>query len=169
MTMQLPEYCLVDGTYFVLLEGTLPFRPKGHGLTVSWPHTGCWRGFQAIYRLEGASLLLQSVDVYLPDAQVPPVLAGCAALSFDSVHSAFTHRFDDVNLRLRPRGGRMLLGADPLRDVDGVGLTTGYSWRRVLLLTFDREGEATCLDVSSWAEEIRRQARERALGRDQGD
>lgn len=163
MTAQIPDFCLVGETRFQLIDGTIPFRPKDHGLAVRFPHTGCWRGFQATYRLEGSRLLLEALDaaVICPEG-VTSLLGGSTGKADAGAARGFTHRFENVALPLRPQG-RMVLVADPVARGWELEVPYAAQWHRVLLLIFDHAGEADCLDLSGWAEEARRQAPPRDL------
>lgn len=163
MTEQIPDFCLVGETRFRIIAGAIPFCPKDHGFAVRFPHTACWRGYQATYRLDGSRLLLDALDaaVICPEG-VTPLLGGCPGQADAGAARGFTHRFENVALPLRPQG-RMVLVTDYVQRAWELEVPHAARWHRVLLLIFDQAGEAACLDLSGWAEEARRQAPPRDL------
>ena len=72
MTAQLDDYIIIDSKEFNVSKTShgLIFNPKkAFGVEGMMSHTGCWRGYQAIYAIRDTQLIVQTLKINIEHAE----------------------------------------------------------------------------------------------------
>lgn len=145
MTAQIDDTLVLRGSRRAIAgqSGTGLFDPASLGLQPSAPCTACWRGYQAVFGLEGNRLVLEKLHVNLAvdgggTSRLPgPPINGVHPTPAEGEHDWFNHHYAAVALPVGYSGG--LLVADGfIRELYvHSGIHPAWKYRQVTELLFD--------------------------------
>ncbi|MHC4661293.1 MAG: hypothetical protein ACYS8W_06350 [Planctomycetota bacterium] len=137
MTAQIPDTFLFRRRKYDLIGMTGDeelFDPRSAGMEPVSPHTACWRGFYATYRINKKGVFLDRLAVYLgEDGDYRPV-NGITHVMDEDAHMAVYRK---INLRI-PFTGKMRLARDFIEELYvHMGFQKASAYRTVFDLTFE--------------------------------
>lgn len=151
MTGQHPDEVRFSRRQFDLtaVDGTGLFDPAGHGVTVRWLGTGCYRGYICRYAVVRRRLVLRHLTV---GSDVEPA-------SLDGVRpraDSYGWQYEGLSLPVAFTG-RLLIGGDFLGPVLGMGYSPAWVFADVRELDF-RDGSLLGVTDCSAALDLVREA-----------
>ncbi len=166
MTAQIQDAFLYNGQSYALAgisEGEL-FDVTSLGLHPSMASTACWRGYQAIFGLDGGRLVVEALHVNLiarDDAtgkatrEEGPVIRGVRPTGAKERFDFFNNHYEALLHPLEYTGG-LLLADGFIRDLYvHMGFHPAWKYERVVELVFDEGRLAAEHDRSAQMAEIR--------------
>ena len=170
MTAQIPDLCLYDDVEYSLAgisDGTL-FDPSLLGLEPVSNCTACWRGYQAVFSLVDAQLVLGSLHVTLCEPEghfvrkEGPTIHGVLPTGPTEPHDLFNNHYVDLNYPLDYTGG-LLLARGFLRELYvHMGFHPAWKYTEVVELIFENGVLLQRFDRSERMAEIRQRILESA-------
>jgi len=145
MTAQIDDILVLRGRRHSIAGQSSPrlFDPASLGLQPSAPTTACWRGYQAVFGLEGNRLILETLHVNLdPDAGgtgLPPgpPINGVRPTQTEGEHDWFSHHYTGVGLPVGYSGG-LLVAEGFIRELYiHNGILPAWKYRHVIELLFE--------------------------------
>jgi hypothetical protein len=137
------------------------FDPALLGLKPAGTSTACWRGYQAVYALEGSRLVLDTLHVNLlkPGGgykrEEGPLINGVKPGGPRREHDLFNNQYERLNYRLEYTGG-LLLADGFMRDLYvHMGFHPPWKYERVMEVIFDAGTLKYEFDRSEQMAEIR--------------
>jgi hypothetical protein len=160
MTAQIDDTLVLRGSRRAIAGQSSPglFDPARLGLTPIAPCTACWRGYQAVFGLDGNRLVLGELHVNL-DGEVGgagrPAINGVRPTGPGGGHDWFNHHYACLGLPVEYSGG-LLLADGFIRELYvHNGIHPAWKYRHVTELLFDRGVLTAELDRSALMAETR--------------
>ncbi len=97
MTAQIPDLVLYNGKKYDLsgVDGAGLFDPAGHGIETFSSCTACWRGYQAIYKIEDGKFHLHELNCNTREN--PPEINGVKPVE-PGEYISFKYQYKDLDL-----------------------------------------------------------------------
>jgi len=146
-------------------EGEL-FAPSHLGLEPTGTCSACWRGYQAVFALDGSRLVLDELHVNLlkPGKRYKreegPVINGVKPSGWRGEHDWFSNHYEGLHYPLGYTGGLLLADGFIEELYVHMGFHPAWKYERVVELTFDAGILKDELDRSERMAEIREKLHE---------
>jgi hypothetical protein len=163
MTAQINDIFRYEGTAYAVAgisEGEL-FNPATFGMRPAMASTACWRGYQAVFALRDAELVLADLHVNLLQEgegfrrKAGPAINGVPPTDIEEKSHFFNNHYEGLNLPLDYSGG-LLLADGFIRELYvHMGFHPAWKYERVIELVFANGRLSNEFDRSAKMAEIR--------------
>ncbi len=104
------------------------FNPESFGLTPTEPHTACWKGFIAHFKVSDNDLYLHHLQVYCKNGKYPPINGITPKKDNEFM------LYKNLNLKLSSYSGTIIIGKEMYNNFMGRAFTGPHSYSMTLEL-----------------------------------
>ena len=173
MTAQIHDEFRYQGIAYSVVEvrGDELFDPAAFGLHPAGASTACWRGYQVVFAIADAQLVLATLHVNLLafngglQRREGPVIHGVEPTGPAREHDMFNNHYEGLNLSLNYTGSLLIADGFIQALYVHMGFHPAWKFERVLELVFDAGRFVEAVDRSERMAEVRRaETDDRAFG-----